>query len=148
MREEAERRGLTVQIGYMLRYNPAFELLSRAAREGWFGEITEIDASMGKLAADAQRAALRAYPGGGIFELACHLVDAVVTLLGKPDAVHSFDKRRLAVEISARIRRIIAPAALTQIAAAPRDAGGGRRRVRGWRAGVGSRRGKRCAAAG
>ena len=92
MREEAEQRGLTVQMGYMLRYNPAFELLFRATREGWFGEITEIDASMGKLAPDAQRAALREYPGAGMFELACHLVDAVVTLLGKPAAVHSFNK--------------------------------------------------------
>lgn len=92
MREEAERRGLAVQMGYMLRYNPAFELLFRAAREGWFGEITEIEASMGKLAPDSQRAALGEYPGAGMFELACHIVDAVVTVLGKPTAVHAFNK--------------------------------------------------------
>lgn len=48
MRVAAERRGLTVQMGYMLRYNPAFMLLFRAAREGWFGDILEIDCSMGK----------------------------------------------------------------------------------------------------
>ena len=92
MREEAQRRDLTVQMGYMLRYNPAFELLFRAAREGWFGEITEVDASMGKLSPDASRAALAKYPGGGMFELACHLVDAVVTILGEPKAVHAFGK--------------------------------------------------------
>ncbi len=92
MREEAVQRGLTVQMGYMLRYNPAFELLFRAAREGWLGEITEIDAAMGKLAADGQRANLREHPGNGMTELACHLVDAVVTLLGKPAAVHAFGK--------------------------------------------------------
>jgi hypothetical protein len=44
MRLEAEKRGLTVQMGYMLRYNPAFELLFQAVRECWLGEITEIDA--------------------------------------------------------------------------------------------------------
>jgi predicted dehydrogenase len=92
MRKEAEQRGLTVQMGYMLRYNPAFELLFRAAKEGWLGEITEIDASMGKLAADSQRTALQEYPGGGMFELACHLIDAVVTVLGRPETVHAFGK--------------------------------------------------------
>jgi predicted dehydrogenase len=90
MRLEAERLGLTVQMGYMLRYNPAFELLFRAVREGWLGEITEIDAAMGKLADAGTRAAIGATPGGGMFELACHVIDAVVTLLGKPTSVTGF----------------------------------------------------------
>jgi predicted dehydrogenase len=92
MREEAEQRGVTVQMGYMLRYNPAFELLFRAVKDGWLGEITEVDASMGKLAADGQRAALKGYPGGGMFELGCHVIDAIVTMLGKPQRVHAFSK--------------------------------------------------------
>jgi predicted dehydrogenase len=90
MRLDAERRGLTVQMGYMLRYNPAFELLFRAARAGWFGEITEIDCAMGKLAPPAMRAAMKNYPGGGMFELACHVIDAVVTVLGPPAEVRAF----------------------------------------------------------
>jgi predicted dehydrogenase len=92
LRTEAEQRGVTVQMGYMLRYNPAFELLFQAAKEGWLGDITEVHASMGKLAPPAQLAVLREFPGGGMFELGCHLVDAVVTLLGKPAAVHAFGK--------------------------------------------------------
>lgn len=90
MRLEAEQRGLTVQMGYMLRYNPAFELLFQAVKEGWLGEITEIDAAMGKLADPGTRKSLGALPGGGMFELACHVMDAVVTLLGKPAAVQAF----------------------------------------------------------
>lgn len=90
MRLEAERRGLTVQMGYMLRYNPAFELLFRAAREGWFGEILEIDCMMGKQASADMRREMAGYPGGGLFELACHIVDAVVGVLGKPTEVHAF----------------------------------------------------------
>lgn len=90
MRLEAEKRGLTVQMGYMLRYNPAFELLFQAVNEGWLGEITEIDAAMGKLANDSIRKELGGLPGGGMFELACHIMDAVVTLLGRPQAVHAF----------------------------------------------------------
>ena len=61
MRLEAEKRGLTVQMGYMLRYNPAFVLLFRAVREGWLGEITEIDAAMGKLADDSTRKNIGAF---------------------------------------------------------------------------------------
>jgi predicted dehydrogenase len=89
LRLEAEQRGLTVQMGYMLRYNPAFVLLFRAVREGWLGDITEVDAAMGKLADDGTRRSIGALPGGGMFELGCHVIDAVVTLLGKPAAVHA-----------------------------------------------------------
>lgn len=90
MRREAEQRALTVQMGYMLRYNPAFQLLFQAHREGWLGEILEIDAMMGKLAEPATRRTIGALPGGGMFELACHVIDAAVTLLGKPLKVHAF----------------------------------------------------------
>jgi predicted dehydrogenase len=90
MRLEAERRGLTVQMGFMLRYNPAFELLVRAVREGWLGEILEVDCMMGKQASAAMREDMKGYPGGGMWELACHVIDAVVTVLGKPTEVHAF----------------------------------------------------------
>ncbi len=90
MRLEAEKRGLTVQMGYMLRYNPAFELLFQAVREGWLGEITEIDAAMGKLGDAKQRGIIGALQGGGLFELGCHVIDAVTTILGKPQSVTAF----------------------------------------------------------
>jgi predicted dehydrogenase len=87
MRQAAETRGLTVQMGYMLRANPAFQWLFQAVREGWLGDLLEIDAMMGKLANPATRQSLASLEGGGMFELACHLVDAVLTLLGKPTEV-------------------------------------------------------------
>ncbi len=87
LRQEAEQRGLVVQMGYMLRYNPAFVLLAQAVREGWLGEITEIDAVMGKLGSAADRDLLAGLPGGGMVELGCHLVDLVVALLGPPSTV-------------------------------------------------------------
>ena len=90
MRLEAEKRGLTVQMGYMLRYNPAFELLFQAVREGWLGEITEIDAAMGKQADPATRKKIGELEGGGLFELAGHIIDAVMTILGKPSSVTAF----------------------------------------------------------
>lgn len=92
MRMLAQEKKLVVQMGYMLRHNPAFELLFRAAREGWLGEIVEVSATMGKLAGPDARKTLAGYPGAGMFELACHLVDAVVTLLGKPAKVTAFSR--------------------------------------------------------
>ena len=92
LRIEASRRGLTVQMGYMLRYNPGIQLLGRAVREGWLGDITEIDAAMGKLADAEAREVLLGYPGNGMFELACHLVDVIVMLVGQPQRVHAFQR--------------------------------------------------------
>lgn len=85
---EATKRKLTVQMGYMLRYNPAFEFLFKIVREGWLGEITEVSGMMGKKMGDGGRKELARFEGGGMFELACHLIDAVVTVLGKPESVH------------------------------------------------------------
>ncbi|QDS95691.1 putative oxidoreductase YhhX [Roseimaritima multifibrata] len=87
LHDEATRQGKTVQMGYMLRYNPAFELLFQVIRDGWLGNLTELSGTMGKYANDATRKQLAAFPGGGMFELACHLIDAMVTVLGKPDQV-------------------------------------------------------------
>ncbi len=91
--QSAERQELVVQMGYMLRYNPAFAFMFKAVREGWFGEIMEIDAMMGKKAGAGMRKELAAFPGGGFFELACHILDAAIYILGKPKAVHGFNLR-------------------------------------------------------
>ena len=47
---------------------------------------------MGKLADARLQAELAGIPGYGMFELGCHMVDAVVSLLGAPSAVHAFGK--------------------------------------------------------
>ncbi len=93
MHAVASANGLTIQMGYMLRYNPAFVFARKIVREGWLGEITEVSGMMGKFMNDAGRKQLSAYPGGGMFELACHLIDQVTTLLGKPDRVTAHVRR-------------------------------------------------------
>jgi predicted dehydrogenase len=55
MRALAEERGLAVQMGYMFRYNPAFQFARRVVREGWLGEITEISGMIGKMADSESR---------------------------------------------------------------------------------------------
>jgi predicted dehydrogenase len=76
-----------VKMGYMFRFNPAFQLMIRAVREGWIGEVMYIHAEMSKKLGDADRKALLRYPGGSMFELGCHIIDSVQRVLGKPDAV-------------------------------------------------------------
>lgn len=90
---EATRRGLTIQMGYMLRYNPGFQFVFQVVRDGWLGEITEIDGMMGKKAGADLRKDLERFAGGGMFELACHLIDAVVGILGEPTNVTPFVRR-------------------------------------------------------
>ncbi len=93
MHQLASQSGLTVQMGYMFRYNPAFQLLFQAVRENWLGPITEVNGMIGKKASSDLRKELAGYSGGGMFELACHLIDALVTVMGKPDNVHPFNIR-------------------------------------------------------
>lgn len=90
LRRYAAEQKRTVQMGYMLRYNPGIQLLVQAVKEGWLGEIMEVDASMGKLIDEGTRKRFAQLPGGGMYELACHLVDTIVTLLGPPTSVQAF----------------------------------------------------------
>ena len=90
LRRYAAEQKRTVQMGYMLRYNPGIQLLVQAVQEGWLGEIMEVDASMGKLIDEGTRKRFAQLPGGGMYELACHLVDTIVTLLGPPTSVQAF----------------------------------------------------------
>ncbi|MCB1122538.1 MAG: Gfo/Idh/MocA family oxidoreductase, partial [Verrucomicrobiae bacterium] len=89
----AEKKKRVVQMGYMLRYNPAFQFMYRAVREGWFGNIMEVDCMMGKLANENTRQDIGAFSGGGMFELGGHVIDSIVYMLGKPLAVSAFTRR-------------------------------------------------------
>ena len=51
----ADKAGLTIQMGYMFRYNPGFEFLFRAVDNGWLGPITELNGMIGKYAGDSVR---------------------------------------------------------------------------------------------
>ena len=90
---EAARQKRTIQMGYMLRYNPAFELCFRAVQEGWLGDLFELSAVMSKAVDQRTRDDIARYPGGFMFELACHVIDAAVYVLGKPDKVTAYVRR-------------------------------------------------------
>ena len=89
----AQQRSLTIQMGYMYRYNPAFQFLFQAVRDGWLGQVFEIHGVMSKTVNDSTRRELAAYQGGSMFELGCHLIDPLLVLMGIPHNVTSFNRQ-------------------------------------------------------
>jgi predicted dehydrogenase len=91
--DEATRGNLTVQMGYMFRNNPAFGFCFRAVREGWLGDIFELHGVISKLVGAEDRRRLARIAGGTMFELGCHLIDAMVAVMGKPQRVTAHVRR-------------------------------------------------------
>ena len=89
--DEATRHRLTVQMGYMFRHNPAFRFCFQAAQKRWLGDVFEIHGVISKTIVAEQRRRLAVYPGS-MFELGCHLIDAMVKVLGRPDKVTGFSR--------------------------------------------------------
>jgi len=85
--QEAGRRNLLIQMGYVYRYNPAFRLAHRAIREGWLGRIRSALCQMNDTLSPAGRRRLDTYPGGQMFEICGHMIDALIWLLGAPNRV-------------------------------------------------------------
>jgi len=90
---EATRRGLTVQMGYMFRNNPAFQFCFKAVREGWLGDVFEVHGVISKTISTSKRKELAKYAGGTMFNLGCHLIDALITVLGKPEKIAAYVRR-------------------------------------------------------
>lgn len=88
--KKAEASERIVQMGYMLRYNRAFQFMYKVVREGWLGNIMEIDCMMGKMANQGIRRDIGRFPGGGMFELGGHVIDSIVHMMGKPKSVSPY----------------------------------------------------------
>ena len=93
LHQTALKNKLLIQMGYMYRYNPAFQFLYEAVEKGWLGKIFEVHGVMSKKVNEATRQELAAYPGGSMFELGCHLIDPLLTILGKPTRVTPHNRR-------------------------------------------------------
>jgi len=91
--DEAGRRGLAVQLGYMYRNNPAIQFCLRAVREGWLGQVFEVHAVMSRQQPLAYRQWLGQFRGGSMYIFGCHLLDLVVSMLGRPDRVTPYQRQ-------------------------------------------------------
>lgn len=86
-------RGLPLQMGYMFRGNPVFQFVQQLARHGAFGDIHSIDMDMHHCyGGEPYQEYLAKMKGGIMFNLGCHLIDFVVSLLGEPCGVTPFLK--------------------------------------------------------
>ncbi len=84
MLSDAKRKNLTVQLGYMYRYNPAMRYCKRAIETGMLGDIFELDTVMSTEHTKEVREYLARFKGGTMYIFGCHLIDLVIWMLGKP----------------------------------------------------------------
>jgi predicted dehydrogenase len=89
----ARKKQLLLQTGFMWRYNPGFNAIMEAVREGWLGEVFLARGFISNNLNAARRAEWAEFEGGSMFELGSHLVDATVRLLGRPRSVTPFLRR-------------------------------------------------------
>lgn len=91
--DQARARKRVLQLAYMYRYNPAFQFALEQVRSGALGEIFEVDAVMSTEHPREYRDWLRHFKGGSMYIFGCHLIDLVITLIGKPERVVPFLKQ-------------------------------------------------------
>lgn len=90
--DTAEAKGLTVQLGYMYRYNPAVLKCLEHIKNGDLGEIYSINAEMSTRHPVDYKRWLTNFGGGIMYILGSHLVDLIVYMLGEPKRVTPFLK--------------------------------------------------------
>ena len=87
----AEQKELTLQMAYMWRYNPAIHEMLRLAKASAFGHIFYYRGHIPKPKEwhPQLEQEFKVYHGGIYFEMAGHLVDLMVILMGEPTSVKS-----------------------------------------------------------
>jgi predicted dehydrogenase len=87
----ANERNLTLHMGYMYRYNPAYKYILESVRADKYGHITGIDGSFSIQHNAQKRQWLKQFPGGMMFFLGCHMLDLVLRIMGEPRKVLPFN---------------------------------------------------------
>lgn len=129
--EKAKQKERLIQVGYMFRYNPAIMMLREFLKKGWLGEVCEINTVMGKIVDPVSRQELAQYTGGIMFELGCHVLDSVVSMLGKPTRVTPYHRHSsiLADKLNDNMLAVLEyPKTLVTIKASAVEVDGGDRR--------------------
>lgn len=87
---QAKQKQRLVQLGYMYRYNPAIQYCYRALANQELGEIFEIDAVMSTEHVLPVRQYLSRFRGGTMYIFGCHLIDLLISFMGRPDRIVPF----------------------------------------------------------
>ena len=91
--EEMDRRKLHLQMGYIYRYNTAMQFCYQAVADGWLGDVFEVHAVMSKKIGASTRKYISRCSGGSMFEIGCHVIDAMVRVLGKPNKTTAYARQ-------------------------------------------------------
>jgi len=86
----AGEKQVHIQMGYMLRYHDGFRKIAGWAKSGLLGEVFAVRAHMSTSISEAARQVINVHEGGIFYDLAGHMLDQVVWLLGRPVKVTSF----------------------------------------------------------
>jgi predicted dehydrogenase len=87
---DARRKNLLLQTGYVWRWHEGIMAALDAAQQGWLGDVFMVRSTMNADRDQAERDIEAHYKGGGLFELGGHMLDRVVALLGRPKTVKSW----------------------------------------------------------
>lgn len=90
--DTAKAKKLTVQLGYMYRYNPAVRKCFEHIQNGDLGQIYSINAEMSTFHKPEYKKWLTNFGGGIMYILGSHLVDLIVYILGEPKKITAFLK--------------------------------------------------------
>jgi predicted dehydrogenase len=88
--QEARRKDLLLQMGYVFRNHDGINAAFDAARKGWLGDVYLLRGTIDKDLQVERRKDWARAKGGTFFELASHYVDLVVDLWGRPTGVKSW----------------------------------------------------------
>lgn len=83
-------KGLYIQMGYMFRYHEGFGRIARWVQEGLLGRVFSVRAHMSTHIDELARQKINAHRGGIFYDLAGHMLDQIVWLLGRPERVTHF----------------------------------------------------------
>ncbi len=87
------KRDLALQMGYMFRSNLAMQFATKAIKHNWLGDVFEIQGSMShNYGGEEYQTYIGSYKGGIMFNLGCHLIDTVISMMGRPTNVTPFLK--------------------------------------------------------
>jgi predicted dehydrogenase len=88
--DEARRKKLLLQTGYVWRWHQGVTAAVEAAQKGWLGDVFMVRGTMSSDRDTEERNIEAHYKGGGMFELGGHVIDRVVELLGRPKSVKAW----------------------------------------------------------
>ena len=91
--KKVKKKKRHLQMGYIYRYHTAFQWCYKAVADGMLGDVFEVHAVMSKKVGDSTRKNLSRFSGGSMFEIGCHVIDAMVRVLGPPKKVTPYGRK-------------------------------------------------------